>query len=96
VTLIRRFGDEATLFGATLARQTEALRAAAPRFTGDVEQDLRSLGGSDPLAELAELLRPILLKRMLAEAQPALSWSDELPAHVERCLNGRTAEHPRG
>ena len=150
VTLFRRFGDKARLFGAALDREAEALRAAAPRFTGDVEQDLLdvaasydamvsrnaaiiidflcsapyiddlakltpsplaavnqlaliidmhqkagNLRGSDPHTELAELLGPILLKRMLAEAQPALALSNELPALVERYLHGRIAEQPR-
>jgi len=43
-----------------------------------------------PHTQLAELLGPILLKRLLAGAQPTLALSDDLPSFVQRYLYGRT------
>ncbi|MCH9709393.1 MAG: TetR/AcrR family transcriptional regulator [Actinomycetia bacterium] len=144
VTLYRRFGDKATLFAAALARESQFLGDAAPRFTGDVERDLLgvvtaydamvirnaaiildflrsaphtdelanaapsplvaigrlaaiiqlhqaagNLREGDPHTQLAELLGPVLLKRLLADAQPTLALSDDLISFVQRYLYGR-------
>lgn len=144
ITLFRRFGDKANLFGAALAREARALAEAAPQFTGEVEHDLLgiaaaydemvsrnaaiildflrsaphidelsksapsplaaigrlaaileqhqaagNLRGGDPHTEISELLGPILLKRLLAGAQPNLELSNDLRALVRRYLYGR-------
>ncbi|WP_419178855.1 helix-turn-helix domain-containing protein [Mycolicibacterium chubuense] len=43
-----------------------------------------------PPAQPAELLGPILLRRLLAGAQPTLAMSNDFPSFVQRYLYGRT------
>ena len=54
-----------------------------------LHQAAGNLREGDPPTQLAELLGPILLKRLLASAQPTLALSDDLPSLVQRYLYGR-------
>ncbi|MBX9472831.1 TetR/AcrR family transcriptional regulator [Microcella sp.] len=50
-----------------------------------------ALGGDEPHTELAELLGPIFLKRLLAEAQPGVMLTNDLESLVAKFLEGRRA-----
>lgn len=50
-----------------------------------------NLRGGDPHTELSELLAPIFFKRLLDQAQPALTLSNDLHQLVDRYLYGRAA-----
>jgi AcrR family transcriptional regulator len=57
----------------------------------EYHQSTGTLAGDEPHTELAELLGPILLKRLLAEAQPGLTLTNDLDSLVAKFLNGRRA-----
>lgn len=57
----------------------------------EMHQRAGNLTGGDARTELAELLGPVLLKRMLSQAQPGLELSNDLPSLVQRYLHGRTS-----
>lgn len=54
-----------------------------------LHQAAGNLREGDPPTQLAELLGPILLKRLLASVQPTLALSNDLPSLVQRYLYGR-------
>ena len=77
-----------------LAKSAPSPLAAIGRLAAILElhQAAGNLCVGDPHTELSELLGPILLKRLLAGAQPTLELSNELPALVRRYLYGRTPQ----
>lgn len=82
------------------APSVEGLAAIAPSPLVAVDQLARviehhqaagALVGNKPHEELAELLGPIFLKRLLSESQPALQLSNDLESLVSKYLDGRRA-----
>lgn len=80
------------------APRLEGLAAIAPSPLVAIDQFARviehhqaagSIGGNEPHTELAELLGPIFLKRLLSESQPALRISNDLESLVSKYLDGR-------
>lgn len=74
-----------------LAKSAPSPLAAIGRLAAilQLHQAAGNLREGDPPTQLAELLGPILLKRLLASAQPTLALSNDLPSLVQRYLYGR-------
>ncbi len=79
-----------------LAESAPSPLVAVNQLAGIIQahQQVGNLTGSDPHTELAELLGPLLLKKMLADAQPGLELSQDLPSFVRRYLQGRRPTSP--